>query len=313
MADNEVHRLQEIHKQAAAAARAAEARQKYAHTSYIQRQAEREAADKQEDYCRGQIRQFGHRPHLEAGLRTTIHDAKFASRTASDRVKAAEAVATQADNDHTETSRAASVAKANMGLKRSASEPQLRDHLKPAPDATNGSPLPDSVWDEGAGKEYRQSEQYSRRGEQTQDQRKEDERKKQEARQEHESVRKDAFRAVGERLGRRFSGMAVGPSIIHRVWKKEVECALEDVSVVKIFPELPQGKCAKPACLAGQSQRALKACPCDVEAAFTLLGMPLKEARNAFHPDRWAKCPEEHRDSFQVCIACTAYLPFEHS
>lgn len=136
-----------------------------------------------------------------------------------------------------------------------------------------------------------------------------------------EDLREEAFRRVEERLDEairqhnasqqgttprtgsyfpQFTPRDNPPPATHTQWKNDVEQALGDMSAVTTFPEPPVGRCNKPACIATKHQRALEACSCDVEALLRLLDMPLNQARLTWHPDRWSKCPEEHRTSFQV-------------
>lgn len=71
-----------------------------------------------------------------------------------------------------------------------------------------------------------------------------------------------------------------------------------EYSVLVTFPTPPAFYCGKLGCQ--RQRRHLKACNCNIKAAFAgLTPASLKRLRLYYHPDRFARCPEEVRVGFQ--------------
>lgn len=353
-----------------AAARTAAQRQIWARSIHIQRLAERETAQKNEDQLRKHLKDYGPSHGLEQSLRGL----EFASKTASSRVEAAATVAAQADLAKEEAIKAADAVWLTME-DAAAVEANLRAETAPH-DQTAHDAERARAWDQGIGEKFRKAEEFARQGEEMEETTRKmqeadlkhqyektcednanlmDERRRREAQQNQKQKQQAESEARGqekpdnkqrrpifksyndyeqeletadERAEKRSqqrreyeqrhyewlqhtspfrsSSMLGGIRVSHTLWKKNVDRAFSDYSAIKIFPEPPTtGNCSKPACVASQAQRALNACPCDVETAFTVLQLPLKEARLAWHPDRFSKCADELRESFQVCLVLT--------
>lgn len=73
-----------------------------------------------------------------------------------------------------------------------------------------------------------------------------------------------------------------------------------DISAMTMLPDPPVFfYCLRLSCIAAQPTRALRACDCNVEADFrSIYGLDLKTERLRWHPDRFAKCPEEYKEEF---------------
>lgn len=324
----------EVLRQVKMAARAAQACQKAARSNHIQRLAEREAAQKSADVSYAELKKHGAHADLEAAL----YDAEFALKMANARAEVTGIVATKADISQQAADAAVVAACSNMNEAKSQwyqpssapSSPQdvaaspsrhapnekvghdgERAHATDDEDARNAM-NGDRGLDQNsrqAGEPFRQTEQTrSVRGEEEEETKHEEEdnsraREVPEQRHSHEQCHDERERRYHPQPASTVLH-ALRPQFAHILWKKDVERAFSDYSAIRIFPEPPRtGKCSKLDCLTGQGHRQLKVCPCDIEAAFTLLQIPLKAAHFAWHPDRWSKCPAEYRESFQVRLS----------
>ncbi len=81
----------------------------------------------------------------------------------------------------------------------------------------------------------------------------------------------------------------------------DCKSAFADIEAMTTFPEPPAALCAKLACTRGKNDRALAACPCNIEGVFKgQTPKQLKAAKNSFQPDKFAKCSEDVRADFQA-------------
>lgn len=79
-------------------------------------------------------------------------------------------------------------------------------------------------------------------------------------------------------------------------WRIDVARAFADYSAMTSFPAPPASACGQIEC---QSRpRLLKACPCNIRAAFGR-AEGLRAERARWHPDKFARCPQENREAFQ--------------
>lgn len=103
------------------------------------------------------------------------------------------------------------------------------------------------------------------------------------------------------------------PASAFAAWKAEVEKSFLDLSTMSDFPTFPSSSCAKLTCSSSAKNRKLEACGCDIEAAFrTTIGFPasLKTERIRWHPDKFARCPEDLRGDF-IAMACEVFVVIE--
>ncbi|KAK3679324.1 hypothetical protein LTR78_000885 [Recurvomyces mirabilis] len=71
-----------------------------------------------------------------------------------------------------------------------------------------------------------------------------------------------------------------------------------DRSTLKAFPEPPSESCEELACRTSAADRKLEACSCNIKKVFSGV-KNIKAMRNRFHPDKFARCPEEIREVMQ--------------
>lgn len=84
---------------------------------------------------------------------------------------------------------------------------------------------------------------------------------------------------------------------------KEVDAAVADYSNLRRFPSPPAWPCNNAACAANKSKRALRACECNIAHAFRSRGDDLKAYRIKLHPDKFSRCPDDVRESFQRMVS----------
>ncbi|KAK4956754.1 hypothetical protein LTR10_006282 [Elasticomyces elasticus] len=77
-----------------------------------------------------------------------------------------------------------------------------------------------------------------------------------------------------------------------------VKDALQDRSTVRCFPQPPYEPCSKPGCILTAKTRVLKACDCNIKTVFASRPK-LKADRVQYHPDWWAKVPDDVREEIQ--------------
>lgn len=84
-------------------------------------------------------------------------------------------------------------------------------------------------------------------------------------------------------------------------WRKLVDIALSDYTALHVFPAPPARPCMKNECPSKTQQgRTLTVCDCVFKEAFSGLSkQELKMERVRWHPDKFARCPEQHRELFQ--------------
>ncbi|KAF2764231.1 hypothetical protein EJ03DRAFT_355969 [Teratosphaeria nubilosa] len=69
--------------------------------------------------------------------------------------------------------------------------------------------------------------------------------------------------------------------------------SLADYTTLTTFPDPPATPCSNPSCHSTAQDRALRACPCNIQALFgSLSARELRAWRVRFHPDRFAVVPE---------------------
>lgn len=83
-------------------------------------------------------------------------------------------------------------------------------------------------------------------------------------------------------------------------WRLAVAKAFADYSAIQRFPAPPAKACDKVECKT--RPRLLKACPCSIRAAFARRKLQRME-RSRWHPDEFARCPQENRELFQRMAA----------
>ena len=94
---------------------------------------------------------------------------------------------------------------------------------------------------------------------------------------------------------------AVNVDQLAATWQKQLTTYFTDRSN-KPFPTPPDWNCGKKACQLGRSSRALKACPCNLEALFTHMRSPkidFKTERLRWHPDKFSDSGSSSRDEMQ--------------
>ena len=79
-------------------------------------------------------------------------------------------------------------------------------------------------------------------------------------------------------------------------WRLDVTRAFADYSTMTTFPAPPAAPCSKVECRT--QPRLLKACPCNIRVAFARMELQRME-RSRWHPDKFARCPQENREVFQ--------------
>lgn len=83
-------------------------------------------------------------------------------------------------------------------------------------------------------------------------------------------------------------------------WREFAGRCFADYSKMDKFPAPPARACGSKSCMATKSSRVLKACPCNIAAAFEAFSdIKVKVERVRWHPDKFSKRPEEHREVFQ--------------
>ena len=79
-------------------------------------------------------------------------------------------------------------------------------------------------------------------------------------------------------------------------WRLACMNAFTDYATMQTFPAPPASPCTKVECRT--QPRLLKACPCNIRAAFERMELQRME-RSRWHPDKFARCPQENREVFQ--------------
>ncbi|KAK5126312.1 hypothetical protein LTR85_010548 [Meristemomyces frigidus] len=84
-------------------------------------------------------------------------------------------------------------------------------------------------------------------------------------------------------------------------WRSTAKASFKDRAAMIAFPEPVAWPCYEQDCRKqDKSDRALRACECNIKAAFSGLDdKQLKKERHEFHPDRFAVCSEEKREVWQ--------------
>lgn len=76
-------------------------------------------------------------------------------------------------------------------------------------------------------------------------------------------------------------------------WRADARATLADYTTMSEFPSPPSAYCGKPSCIKNKDNRALAACPCNIQQCFEDQNTKgLNTWKNLFHADRFEKCSD---------------------